>query len=305
MSQVAVIIPCFKQARFLGEAIESALLQTCPPAEVIVVDDDSPDDTAAVVARYSRVKYIRQPNQGVSAARNTGIRATAAKYVVFLDADDRLLPHHLETCLEAFRRRPDVAFVCGDYRWFGAEGTWHVHACDPRPDYYGTLLRFNFIGPPIAVMIRRNVLLQVGGFRRGIESVEDYDLYLRIARTYPIHCHHTVIAEYRRHGTQASRNWATMLHLGMTALRDQRAAVLGNPRYEEAYLAGIRQRRQLYGESVFWQGIRAAKQGRWREAARCWGILLYYHPWGLAGFCLKAAPWPRLVRRYEPGAQEH
>ena len=93
---VAVIIPTFNHARFLAEAIKSVLAQTRPADEIIVVDDGSTDDPAAVVAKFPTVRLIRQDNRGLSAARNTGLRNCKASHIVFLDADDRLLPTALE-----------------------------------------------------------------------------------------------------------------------------------------------------------------------------------------------------------------
>src|SRR5262245_20604446 len=89
---VSVIIPCYNHAHYLGEAIESVLAQTVQDFEIIVVDDGSTDSTADVAARYPRVRYVRQNNQGLSAARNTGIKHGLGRFLVFLDADDLLLP---------------------------------------------------------------------------------------------------------------------------------------------------------------------------------------------------------------------
>ena len=88
---VSVVIPCYNQAHFLGEAIESVLAQTYPHLEIVVVDDGSTDNTGEVAARYPGVRYVRQENQGLAAARNTGLRHSSGDYLVFLDADDRLL----------------------------------------------------------------------------------------------------------------------------------------------------------------------------------------------------------------------
>ena len=89
---VSVVIPCYRQAHFLPDAIESVLAQTYPHFEIIVVDDGSPDDTRAVAGRYPGVRCLRQRNRGLSAARNAGLAASIGTYVVFLDADDRLTP---------------------------------------------------------------------------------------------------------------------------------------------------------------------------------------------------------------------
>src|SRR5690242_15112878 len=108
---VSVVIPCFNQAQFLNEAIDSALRQTCPPAEVLVVDDGSDDNTAAIVAGYPSVRYLLQTHRGLAAARNTGLRHVQGTYVLFLDADDRLLSRAVAVGMATLRERPECAFV--------------------------------------------------------------------------------------------------------------------------------------------------------------------------------------------------
>lgn len=276
MERVSVIIPTYNQAQFLAEAIESAVGQSLPPDEILIIDNDSTDNTAEIAARYPQARYVHQPDQGSCGSTNRGIRDATGYYVVILHSDDRLLPHHLETSLRAFQAHPEAAFVCGDYRWFGAEGTWHVHRCRPQPDYYGTLLRLNFIGPPVVVMFKRHILLHVGGLRDEFDGAEDQELYLRIARTYPVHCHHEVIAEYRRHPAQASQKLVKMLAASTSALYAQQPYIKGHPHYTEAYWTGIRHRQQLYGEAIFWEGVRSAKAGHWGKAARCLLVLAQY-----------------------------
>ena len=96
MKKISIIIQCYNQAQYLGEAIESCLAQSITPHEIIVVNDCSPDNTEDVAMEYS-VQYIaRLVNGGLSAARNTGIRASSGDYVVTLDADDKLPPDYLE-----------------------------------------------------------------------------------------------------------------------------------------------------------------------------------------------------------------
>lgn len=282
MELVSVVIPCYKQAAFLGEAIRSVLGQTHGTHEVIVVDDGSPDHTADVAKAFPPVRYIRQENQGLSAARNTGIRHSTGSYLVFLDADDVLLPTHFESCLEAFRVRPAAAFVCGDYRWTGDDRATHVHDCRPLPDYYGTLLRTNFIGPPHTVMFRREMVLREGGFRVGAESCADQDIYLRMARRYPIHCHHHLIAEYRRHHHQMSQRWDVMLQDAITVLRAEYPHVKGHPVYEPAWQEGLERRRSMYGEPLLWATVAAARSGDLRRTVRYLTVLVRCYPRGLA-----------------------
>jgi len=279
---VSIIIPCFRQAHLLGEAIESVLAQSYPHFEIVVVDDGSPDDPLQVVKRYSSVCYLRQENGGVASARNRGIQTSTGEYLVFLDADDRLLPNHLQTSLKAFQEHPDAGFVCGDYRWFGAEGTWHVHNCRPSPDHYATLLRRNFIGPPHVVMFKRQIIQKLGGFRQDVAPGEDQELFLRIARTYPIYCHHEVIAEYRRHGAQASQKFDIMLKSSLAALKLQRGHIKRNPTYREAYKSGILFRQGLYEGALHQQIVTDIKKQRWHRASEALLIFLRYHPRGLA-----------------------
>src|SRR5215212_207946 len=113
---VSVVIPCYNQAHFLGEAIESVLAQNHLRFEIVVVDDGSTDDTAEVAACYPGVRCVRQDNRGLSAARNNGLRHSEGEYVVFLDADDRLLPEALETGLKCFEAHPECAYVYGHFR---------------------------------------------------------------------------------------------------------------------------------------------------------------------------------------------
>src|SRR4028119_1234933 len=108
---VSVIIPCYNQAYFLGEAIESVLAQSYPHFEIVVVDDGSTDNTSEVAARYPGVRCIRQENRGLAGARNEGIRHSSGSYLVFLDADDRLLPEALAVGLRHLKERPECAFV--------------------------------------------------------------------------------------------------------------------------------------------------------------------------------------------------
>jgi glycosyltransferase involved in cell wall biosynthesis len=285
MDRVSVVIPCYKQAVFLSEAIESVLAQSHPNHEIIVVDDGSPDHTAQVAQSYSNVRYIHQANQGVGSARNHGLRESRGNLVVFLDADDRLLPHHFEASLEAFRKRPDVAFVCGQYRCFGAAVPGHIHNCDPRPDHYGTLLRGfhdGFIGSLITVMLQRKVLLSIDGFKEDLLAGEDYEILLRILKRYPMHCHHQYVAEYRIHDMQMTRKLDRILEGVFRVYRLERRYVKAHPEYLEAYQAGIKALQDSAGEPLIWQMVSAARSANWKLAIHLLVLLLRFYPDGIA-----------------------
>ncbi len=281
MSVVSVIIPCYKQAHFLDEAIASVREQAYPDSEVIVVDDGSPDHTSEVVRRYPQVQYIVQANQGLAASRNRGIEASKGEYLVFLDADDHLLPNHFSAGLRAFQRKPEAALVCGRYRLFGSIARDARHNCDAFPDHYGSLLQWNFIGPPIAAMFKREVVSRLGGFHREVPGCEDYDLYLRIARQHPIHCHHEMIAEYRRHETQMSQRWDLMLSSGIRVLRSQRKHLRRDAAYREAFSRGLVRWQRAYGDPLVWQMIGNLRTGRRAQAMNQLKVLLRCYSLGL------------------------
>jgi glycosyltransferase involved in cell wall biosynthesis len=280
---VTVVIPCYNQASFLSEAIESVRRQTHARWEVIVVDDGSTDNTAAVAARYAGVRLLRQANRGLSGARNSGMAAARGAYLVFLDADDRLLPQALEHGLRCLAEHPEAAFAYGKYLIVYADGTQPSHWW-PRveQDYYMHLLKVNYIGMHAAVMYRRTVFEAVGGFDERLAACEDYDLYFRAARRFPICYHSEAVAEYRQHGSNMTRNSALMLKTALDVLNSQRKYVKGNPRYEEALQAGVRFWQGLYGEGLLEDVITQLHQrDDWRRTLRGLYVLVSYYPQGI------------------------
>ena len=247
---VSVVIPTHDQARFLSVAIDSVLGQTIGDREVVVVDDGSTDDPAQVVARYPQVRFIRQPNQGLAAARNTGLHHSLGRYLLFLDADDRLLPRAIESGLTCFDANPRAAFVSGTYRFVTADGApISDSARDPvSDDHYLAFLRGNYVGMHATVLYRRQSLAAAGGFDTRLRACEDYDLYLRLSREYPVAVHDELVAEYRVHGANMSADLPLMLRSVIRALKLQRAHLGGEPARHAAYHAGLRSWREHYTE---------------------------------------------------------
>jgi glycosyltransferase involved in cell wall biosynthesis len=279
---VSVVIPCYNQAHFLAEALDSVLAQTHPQIEVVVVDDGSTDNTSAVAAAYPGVRCIRQPNRGLAAARNTGLRHTTGDYLVFLDADDRLLPHAITTGLRELANHPDAAFVFGHYRHIGLAG-------EPLPtpvlevvasDVYPTLLRYNCTGMPATAMYRREVFEHVKGFRKAPTGCEDYDLNLRIAGDFSVHGHGNLVAEYRRHGASMAQDYALMLRGAMAALTTQRP-VASSRSLKKNYRAGLQFWRSYYGEPLVEQVRGQLEEGAWQQALRALPPLMRHYPRGL------------------------
>jgi glycosyltransferase involved in cell wall biosynthesis len=198
---VAVVIPCFDQAHFLAAAIESALAQWIKPAEVIVVDDGSTGHLAEVVDNYASVTLIRQYNRGLAAARNTGLAAATADKIVFLDADDRLLPTAVESGLRCFADNPDAAFVYGGYRLVeGKRESDKFRLATTRCD----LIQCNSIGMAGTVMFDRLKLAEIGGFDEELGMCEDWDAYLRLTRRHGFAAHPDIVARYVWHGGNMS-----------------------------------------------------------------------------------------------------
>ena len=283
---VSVIIPCYWQAHFLGEAIESVLAQEGVPLEIIVIDDGSPDDTLGVAERYVQARYVRQANQGLSAARNRGFRESRGTYITFLDADDRLLPGALAAGLACFADHPESAFVYGDFRFMAEDGTpldrRQRHKLDV--DLYGGMLQRNHIEMTATVLFRRNVLEQSGGFDTSLRSAEDYELLLRIARQHPTNWHRTLVAEYRRYGdsgSSLSHQPANMLRCTMKVLHAQRPFTRHNSFYGSQLAEGIRFFQDYYGSELIGEIRSLIHAHAWPRAMRAMLVLARYYPRGI------------------------
>ncbi len=183
---VSVIIPTYNRAELVTRAIGSVLGQTFQDFEVLVVDDGSTDATEAVVGEVGdpRVRYLRQPhNQGVSAARNRGMREARGPFIAFLDSDDEWFPEKLERQVECLRAAPaDVGLVYTGVRSETGDGSAWSFRPEHRGDVYPGILEANPIHSGSSVMIRRNVIRVAGFFDEEIPAIEDFEYWIRIAR---------------------------------------------------------------------------------------------------------------------------
>lgn len=280
---VSVIIPCFKQAHFLAEAIESALAQTYAPVEIVVVDDGSPDDTAGVARQYPTVRYVRRPNGGLPAARNTGVANSAGELLIFLDSDDVLLPHAVATGVRELAEHPECGFTAGWCRPFVSPRelldpyVWEP----PNPDSLARLLRNNGGVLPVACMYRRAAFEEVGGYDESFRSLEDWDLNLRMGRRRPAAFHFETVGLYRRHGDSMSTNAERMLVALAAMLRRERPLVRGHPAHEAALAHGRHWMGTLFGEQILERARLHARARRWTALARDLRILAEHYPAGL------------------------
>lgn len=205
--RVSVVIPTFNHARYVVAAVDSALAQTRPPLEVIVVDDGSTDDTRDRLASYAgRIRYIYQPNAGLSAARNAGIRAAGGGWVAFLDADDLFHPRKLELQAAAVVRHPDLALL-GAQSFSDEPVRWPDVPDDPpvvRLRLPEVVIRTPFA--PSSVLARRDVFDAAGYFEPGLRSVEDRDMWVRLAARGPVARLDAPLCWYRQTPGSMSRN---------------------------------------------------------------------------------------------------
>src|SRR5215217_263451 len=277
---VSVVIPCYNQAHFLGEAIESVLAQSYPNFEVVVVDDGSMDNTSEVASRYPEVRYVRQDNQGLSAARNKGVSQSKGSYLVFLDADDRLLPQALEVGVRCLEAHPECAFASGKYRNIAADGSSLSTPEQPyiEKDHYMEILRCRYFTAVVTLIHRRAMFEAAGGFDTSWSHCEDTDLALRITRMFPVYYHGEVVAEVRLHGSSWSHNSAPMLRASVNVLRSQSKHVRGDKRLEEALRKGVRVHQDYYGGQLAYEARVHLRKREWKQAMRDMLMLLRYYP---------------------------
>ncbi len=203
MPAVSVVIPNYNHTRYLGSAIQSVINQTYQDIEIIVVDDGSTDGCAEVVSGFcGRVRYIRQENQGLAGARNTGIRAASGKLVGLLDADDQWLPEFLERMVALALLHPNAAayYCCARAMDEASRDLPQVFGRPPRSSQslYETLLRASFIIPS-ATVVRREAVVAADLFDKNLRSCEDWDLWLRLLATHELVGTPQCLVRYRVH----------------------------------------------------------------------------------------------------------
>lgn len=237
---VSVIIPTFNRADSVPGAISSALNQTAPPAEVIVVDDGSTDSTHDQLMGFGgSIKTVAIPHSGLpSVARNAGIRAAKGELIAFLDADDEWLPDKLELQQAVLEKNGEIGLVCGNCRvrstkWSGVDGGLYFEGKIRERPTFRDLLRRNVVVNSTALVARTAMdlagLLDEDPLLRG---VEDYDLWLRIAQYAELRFIPTPLAIYSdradsiRSAQTRSQYWLSLLRILDKGMRSNAAAFI-------------------------------------------------------------------------------
>jgi glycosyltransferase involved in cell wall biosynthesis len=219
---ISVIIPVYNGERYVAQAVESALAQTYENFELVIINDGSTDQSRQAVARYlerPNVRYIEQENRGVAAARNAGIRAASGELIGFLDQDDLWLPEKLAVQVAYLDEHPDIPLVHANQDHIDGDGkpiAFHWPT-DARGHCFKELFIENRIAV-LTVLVRRRCLDEVGPLNERVSIADDYELWLRIARRYPIGHIDRVLARYRFHDRNVSRDLFRMTRTDLAAI---------------------------------------------------------------------------------------
>lgn len=282
---VSVIIPNYNYARYLAQAVDSALAQTYPSVEVVVIDDGSRDDSLEVLRGYGeRVRWFAQTNAGVAAARNRGIEESRGEYLAFLDSDDVWLPEKLEKQMRRFLSDAELGLVhCGfvEIDAAGKLGEQHLDGMEGRvaPELL-LLQRPVILGGGSAVVVTKSAAREVGGFDLRLPPAEDWEFYYRVARAYKVGFVPEVLMRYRDHGGGGHMNHKRMARSLLLAFEKSFDT-------DDAEL--LRIRRQCYGKMHSILAGSFFRSGQYLDSARHMAKSLWLTPGNLT----RALGFPR------------
>lgn len=235
MTKISIVIPAYNAELCLRETLDSALRQTYPAHEIIVVDDGSRDRTEEIARSFGdRIRYIKQQNQGIAGARNTGIRAATGDWVAFLDHDDLFLPEKLEKEVAAAEKNPQLVVVYSAFMYLYSDGTTKRMPPFPARRLWPAL-RYRTPILPSTSIIRRSALEEIGCFNTSPRThmIDDWDLWFRLMQRYSSKAFQEVpesLTMYRWWENNASKNYMpltanvlnlldTLLLNGLTGMR--------------------------------------------------------------------------------------
>jgi glycosyltransferase involved in cell wall biosynthesis len=252
---VSVIIPTYNRGWIVQEAIDSVLDQDFRDFELIVVDDGSDDNTREMLSAYGKaITILRQPNRGVSAARNRGIAEAAGQLIAFLDSDDLWLPGKLASQVKFFEENADAVVNQTQEIW--VRNGVRVNPKKRHHKFSGMIFERSLalcLVSPSAVMIKKGLFDDVGLFDEQLPACEDYDLWLRISCRYPVHLiDHPLIIKRGGHDDQLSKaagldkyriqSLIKIIDSDLLTAQQYRAAVFSLKEKCDVYAGGCRKR---------------------------------------------------------------
>ena len=267
---ISVIIPAYRAAAYIREALDSVLLQGFSNVEIIVINDGSPDTEAlekALDPYRHRIVYLTQKNAGVSSARNAGIMAARGEWLAFLDADDVWMPNYLEAQLAFLRANPGVDMVFPNSVFFGDTAVAGRCTMDLAP-VEGEITFLKTLRGECTItycgLVRREIVLRAGLFDTTLRGSEDFNLWLRILRLGGrIAYHRTPLHRYRRHDASLTSNTLWMAERILESLRRSEQTI---PMSAEEHQAAEQHRRKIRFEIALLRGKGAFKAKEWTQA---------------------------------------
>lgn len=232
MSTVSVLMTAYNAGIYIREAMQSVLDQTFRDFELIVYDDGSTDDTAAIVKEFTdpRIRLIScEQNKGITHARQVALGAAHGKYIAILDSDDVAFPTRLEKQHNFLERHPEVVLCGGNAVVVDEGGNTTIEMLIPpyRPEELKVKLFFNNIFVNSTVMYRRAAVLSLGGYRDRAPA-EDYDLFVRLAHVYQIHVFvEEFFVRYRLHSSNSSHTKTEKLTEHLREIKREQLVLLG------------------------------------------------------------------------------
>ena len=264
---VSVVIPTYRHRDYVLLTLESVFAQTFKDYEVIVVNDGSPDDTDEVLKpliQSGKIRYIEQKNAGQAAARNCGIAVAQGKYIALLDDDDLWPSDKLAWQVQALENSPRAALVYG-YKRDLDEPSGVIAPRSEAEAFQGEVteafLSRNHITSPGQCLVPATMLERIGGFDASLWGVDDWDLYIRLAKQGPFVYEHRLALTYRLHAQNASRDLARMYQNAMQ-LRRKQFGLLPSPAHWRAWYASNRWVRQYFGDSFMIATGDAVRDGK-------------------------------------------
>ena len=268
---VSVVIPTFNRAWCLQDAVDSVQAQTFRDFEVIVVDDGSTDETAAMASTWEApIRFLQQRNKGVSAARNAGIHAARGHFLAFLDSDDLWRPEKLARQVAFFDAQPEALICQTEETWIrrGVRVNPKLRHRKPSGWIFEPSLALCLVSPS-AVMMRRDLFDAVGLFDEQLPACEDYDLWLRVSARYPVHLIETPLVVKRGgHADQLSRQHSLDRHR-IRSLEKLLGSGMLSAGQAQAAAAMLQEKCRIYAA-----GCR--KHGRNQEAEACEALAARY-----------------------------
>lgn len=298
MSSVSVIIPTNCRPHLLPRAVESARTAGTN-VEIIVVDDASTDETAAISKSLSGVRYVRlERNQGVAGARNIGILESSGEYLAFLDDDDQRLPGSLDLQIAALEKNPEAGFCCGAMIMANQEFEPTGEVIRPpqsSTDVFTELLELGFPVMPLSTLIRRRCLLSVGLLNSHISGIDDWDILTRMSELYPVVVLNEPIGIYRQPTPSSGQGSSTRAKQLRQAAHHQKH-LLNLPRAmldPAARTASRRRGLNRIADSLLWDAAGFLTSGQPKAAGANILVALQLRPTR----ALRPGAYKRLVKR--------